>query len=46
MTGLSGFVGAGGEINLFAAFGAFVGFVEFIGKDFFGFIAFRTLTGE
>jgi hypothetical protein len=43
---LACFVGAGGEIDLFTAFGAFVGFVKFVGKNLFGCVAFGAFTGK
>lgn len=41
-----GLTGAGCEIYFLAAFAAFVGFVEFIGKDFLFCLAFRAFAGK
>jgi hypothetical protein len=46
VSGLSSLIGAGGEINLFAALGAFMGFIKLVGKDFLGCIAFMTFAGK
>lgn len=44
--GLARLIGAGGKINFFPAFPAGVFFVEFIGKNFFGFAAFGAAAGK
>jgi hypothetical protein len=43
---LTRFIGTGGKIDLLAALGAFVGLVEFVGKNLFGFTTFRAFTGK
>jgi hypothetical protein len=43
---LAGIIGAGGEIDLFAALGAFMGFIKLIGKNFLGFITCRAFAGK
>jgi hypothetical protein len=43
---VSGFIGTGCEIYFLAAFAAFMGFSEFIGKDFLFSLAFRAFAGK
>ncbi len=43
---LSCLVGAGGEIYLFAALGAFMDFFKFVGENFLGCAAFGAFAGK
>jgi hypothetical protein len=42
----AGFIGALIEIDLFTTFGTGVGLVEFVGKNFLGFTAFRAFADK